>query len=162
MEEIGFIEVRKPPQPCSDSRAPPRSSLSRHRLEGRFSSLFLAECLASPLEARLSSIRGRKPAAATILTGAARAFSWWTAWRIGRPLGRQALAALDGIPTRCPGFGRQQVRENASHQFWKHGKVISLSQYTNLNHLDFLHARDDEFSIQRDFTLLIIFLNFMN
>ena len=75
LEEIVFIEVRKPAQPCSDSRALPKSSLSRHRLEGRFSSLLPAECLASLLAARISSTCGRKPVAASILTGAARAFS---------------------------------------------------------------------------------------
>ena len=82
----------------------------RHRLERGFSSLFLADCLASPLAARISRIRGRKPAAATLVTGAARAFSQWTAQQSGRQLGRQAPAALDGIPTRCPGFERQQVQ----------------------------------------------------
>ena len=57
---------RTPLPPTSEESDSHHLCLSRHRLDGGFSSLFQADCLASRLAARISSIRGRKAAAAGI------------------------------------------------------------------------------------------------
>ena len=104
-EEIGFIEVRKPAQPCSASRGSPLLVLHRHRLEGRSSTIFLADSLSSRPAARNRGIRpesGRANESCAVRRGAEE--PWAIVLPIGSPVKSGGSSKLRHLKERKMGI----------------------------------------------------------